>query len=331
MTALGLTSIAPIERLAVMGFAEVLPRVPYFIRLKRKIERMLDENRPDAVLLVDYPGFNLRVAAAAHRRGIPVLYYIAPQVWAWRRARAQELAQVADRIAVIFPFEVDLFRAHGGSADYVGHPLLDRPDHVDSREAFYDRWGLDPDRRLLALLPGSRAQEVKRHLELFVEVAGRVRAAVPDVLPVLSRAPSLSAIPFHVTGLPLVEDTRGLLRHSSAALVKSGTATLEAALEGTPQVVAYRTSRWTATLARRLVDVEHFALPNVVAGRGAVPEFFQGAARSEALASVLVALLEEGGAARREQEEAIDAVKASLGAPGAAGRVASMLDEMVSA
>ncbi|MEM7417398.1 MAG: lipid-A-disaccharide synthase [Gemmatimonadota bacterium] len=325
----GAELIATLDRLAVMGFAEVVPRLPYFLRLRRRVERILEEDRPDAVLLVDYPGFNLRIAESAHRRGIPVVYYIAPQVWAWKKGRAARLSQTADRIAVILPFEVEHFTEHGGRATYVGHPLLDRDDHVDSREAFLDRWGLDVDRRILALLPGSRGQEIDRHLTLFAEAAQRVIDRRPDVLPVFSRAPSVSAIPFHATGFPVVEDTWALQRHACAALVKSGTGTLETALEGTPLVVAYRTSGLTAAIGRRVVDVEHIGLPNLVAGRRIVPEFIQEDATPESLADAVIPLLEDGSTARSTQIEELAGVRGGLGARGAADRVADLLDEVV--
>lgn len=325
----GAEVVADVDRLAVMGIAEVLPRIPYFVRLERRLVRMLDERRPRAVLLVDYPAFNLRLARAAHRRGIPVVYYVAPKVWAWGRRRAATLAERADRIGVIFPFEVDLFREHGGDARYVGHPLLDRPDHVDSREAFYDRWGLDPDRSILALLPGSRSQEIRRHLGLCQDVATAVAARRPDVLPVLSRAPSVSALPFHETGLALVEDTRGLLRHAAAALVTSGTATLEAALERRPMVVVYRTSPLTAAVARQVLKVRDIGLPNLVAGRRVVPEYVQEETDPVAIADRLLSLLDPSTSEHRQQLLDLDGVRDALGSPGAADRVAGLLDEVV--
>lgn len=324
----GARLVATLDRLAVMGFVEVMPRLPFFIGLRRRIVRMLDQG-PDAVLLVDYPGFNVGIAEAAHRRGIPVVYYIAPQVWAWRKGRAARLADVTDRIAVILPFETEHFERHGGNTTYVGHPLLDRADHVDTREAFLDRWGLDVDRPILALLPGSREQEIERHLSLFSRAADLVVRRRPDVLPVFSRAASVSAIPFHETGCPLVEDTWGLQRHAAAALVKSGTATLETALEGTPLVIAYRTSPLTAAIASRVVEVDHIGLPNLLAGDRIVPEFVQDEATPEALADALLQLLDHGSESRAAQEQALAQVRRRLGRPGAADRVADLLDEVL--
>jgi lipid-A-disaccharide synthase len=282
----GVDLIAELDELTVMGLVEVLPRLPYFWRLERRIHRLMDGERPDLVVLIDFPGFNMRIARAAHERGCAVLYYIAPKAWAWRRERAHALAETTDRVAVILPFEADFLRDFGVDATYVGHPLLDRPDDVKSRATFSTEWGLDPARPLLAMLPGSRTQELGRHIEPFTRIAERVVRARPDVLPVFSRAEAMHAGPFHETGFPAVADTRALLRHASAALVKSGTSTLEAVIEGTPMAVAYRASSLTVRLARRLIQVEHFALPNLVAGERVVPEFLQEQVEPDAVGAI---------------------------------------------
>jgi lipid-A-disaccharide synthase len=217
----------------------------------------------------------------------------------------------------------------GVHAEYVGHPLLDRPDVHGDEDAFRDRWGLQPDRPLLALLPGSRMQEVSRHLGLFERAAGLVLAARPDVLPVVSRAPTLPETTFARASFPVVDDARGLLRHATAALVKSGTATLEAALEGTPAAVAYRTSSPTWLLASALLRTEYVSLPNLVAGAAVVPEYLQRAATPHALADALIPLLNPGSPEREEQLRGMATVRGRLGRPGAAGRVANMVVELM--
>jgi len=329
MKAQGVELLADVDDLAVMGFLEVLPRIPFLWRLERRIRAILREDKPDLVILIDYPGFNMRIARAAHDRGCAVLYYIAPQVWAWRPERATALASTTDRVAVILPFEAAFLRDLGVDATYVGHPLLDRPDDVTPRDDFFETWGLDPGRPLLAMLPGSRPQELQRHIEPFRRIAQSVVEARPDVLPVFSRSSGLSALPFHATGFPVVEDTRALIRHSDVALVKSGTSTLETAMEGIPLVVAYRTSRLTAAVARRLMRVDHIALPNLIADARVIPEFRQDEVRAEAIAPVLIELLEEGSGARTRQLDALAAVRARLGQPGASQRVAAMAGELL--
>jgi lipid-A-disaccharide synthase len=320
----GVELLAGLDQLAVMGFAEVISRLGLFRSLERRIVGMLDARSVDLVVLVDYPGLNLRIAGAAKRRGVPVLYYVAPKVWAWRPWRTRALAERTDRVAVVLPFETDFLSRHGVAATFVGHPLLDRTEDVTPREAFFAAQRLDEGRRLLALLPGSRTQELRRHLDLFVTAASRVRAVHPDLQPVLGRARDLPRSLYGGVGLPVVDDVRGLLRHSEAALVKSGTVTLEAALEGTPSVVAYRTSAVTWALVRRLLQVEHVALPNLILGGRAVPELLQGEATPAALADALLPLLEGSAPERRRQVEAMARVRARLGAPGATARVADL-------
>lgn len=329
MKAEGVELLAELDDLAVMGFVEVLPRVPFFKRLERRIHDFLDRERPELVVLIDYPGFNMRIARAAHERGCRVLYYIAPQVWAWRTGRAEKLAENTDAVAVILPFEVDFLAGHGVKAEYVGHPLLDRPDDVTPREEFFQRWGLDSDRPLLALLAGSRAQELRHHVEPFRAIAERVMAERPDVLPVFSRARTVDAMPFHETGLPVVEDTRALLRWSTAALVKSGTSTLETALEGTPFAIAYRTSPITYAVAQRVMRVDHIGLPNLVADERVVPEFLQDEVTADVVAPALLALLDEESPERTQQVAGLERVCGRLGAPGAAERVATIAADLI--
>ncbi|HKJ92561.1 MAG TPA: lipid-A-disaccharide synthase, partial [Longimicrobiales bacterium] len=188
MARAGVEVLADFDRLAVLGFAEVVRHLPFFFRLLRRMRAEMGRRGTDLVLPIDYPGFNLRLANSAHADGFPVLYYIAPQVWAWHRSRATELARVTDRLAVVLPFEVPLFRETGAHARFVGHPLLDLPEQDIDRPTFSRLAGVDPDRPILAIFPGSRRQEVERHLELFQAAADRLASLHAPLQPVVARA-----------------------------------------------------------------------------------------------------------------------------------------------
>lgn len=316
------------DRLAVMGFVEVLRYVPRHLALLRDIKTRLESGTVRLVILVDYPGFNLKVAAAAHAAGVPVLYYIAPQVWAWNEKRVHTMARVIDRAAVILPFEEEYFRARGVRATFVGHPLLDRAQQLPDRTAARRALGLPDDVPVLALFPGSRAQEVERLLDTFVAAARAVEQRLPELRVILSVAPGMTVDPARCP-YPLASGASfPVLRAADAAVCKSGTTTLEAAVAGCPLVVAYRTSGWSYAIARRLVRIPDIALVNIVAGRRVAPELVQADATPDALARQVLPLLDPDSAQRRAQLDGLAAVRAKLGSPGAARRAAAIASEL---
>lgn len=323
MRAAGVELVEHAERLAVMGFVEVLKHIPLHYRLARELERRIRSGRVALVVLIDYPGFNMKIAAAARAAGVPVLYYITPQVWAWGEKRLAELSRTITKAAVILPFEEALLRRHGIDATFVGHPLLDRarllPDRAEARRTL----GVDADERLLALFPGSRAQEIARHLDRFVDTARELQRRDPALRVVVSAAPHVEISPARCP-YPLVHSASFVvLRAADAAMCKSGTTTLEAAVAGCPLVVAYRTSAITYAAAKRLVRIPHIGLVNVVAGHEVAPEFVQDALVPERVADVLGELLDRSSARRATMIAELDRVRASLGEPGAADRVAA--------
>jgi lipid-A-disaccharide synthase len=337
MEAEGVELRAGVEELAVMGVAEVVARLPFFLRMLRQMRAEVRSGAADLVIPIDYPGFNLRLAHTARQCKVPVLYYIAPQVWAWHRSRMRQLARNTDRLAVILPFEEALFRQAGANATFVGHPLLDTEPATLSLESFCAELGFDPARPILALFPGSRSQEVKRHLQICVAAAARLRDQVPGLQTVIARGSTVPDDAYEHTDLPQTPDSWSALRHARAAIVKSGTSTLQAALSGTPHVVMYRMHPLSFSLARRLVKVPHVGLANLVAGERVSAELLQDDATPEKLADAVLPLLAESSAERLNAVAALRRVRAALaggledGRPEAAGRVAAMAAELLAA
>ena len=328
MRAAGVELIEHAERLAVMGFVEVLKHIPLHYRLARELERRIRSGRVALVVLIDYPGFNMKIAAAARAAGVPVLYYITPQVWAWGAKRLRELARTITKAAVILPFEEALLREHGIDATFVGHPLLDRARTLPGRAEARRSLGVGDSDRLLALFPGSRAQEIVRHLDPFVETARALQRRDPALKVVVSAAPHVEIAPERCP-YPLVRSASfAVLRAADAAMCKSGTTTLEAAVAGCPMVVAYRTSAITYAAAKRLVRIPHIGLVNVVADREVAPEFVQESLVPARVADVLAELLDPTSERRIRMIGELDRVRALLGEPGAAERVAAMAIEL---
>lgn len=323
MAAAGVRLDAHIREMAVLGLVEVIRHIPKHFAMLAELRARLRSGSVALVVLVDYPGFNMRVAEAAAAAGVPVLYYIVPQVWAWGAGRLPKMARWVTQAATILPFEEALLRSHGVRATFVGHPLLDAAA-TPSREAARAQLGLPNDAPLLALFPGSRAQEIDRHLETFVAAAQILQTRDARLKVVLSAAPHVSIDPRRCPFPVVSSASLAILRAADAAICKSGTTTLEAAVAGCPHVVAYRTHWFTYFAARRLVKIPRIGLVNIVAGREVAKEFVQDALEPNAVARALEPLLDRASPERARQEADLTEVRRQLGEPGAGERVADL-------
>jgi lipid-A-disaccharide synthase len=327
MAAAGVGLTHAIDRMSVVGGTEVIGRLPALVRALAGLGRLLREHRPRALVCIDFPDFNLRLAARARRLGIPVVYFLAPQVWAWRRGRLRAMARDVSRVLAVLPFEVALYQEAGVPVEFVGHPILDALPPLSRATA---RQGLAEDEApLIGLLPGSRREEIRRLWPVLLGAARAIATRVPGarfavpltagpVPPEVAESVRSAALPLTV----LPGEAHRVMAAADLLLVASGTATLEAACYGTPMVVVYRLSHLSYGLARLVVrGVSHISLPNIILGRGVVPELIQRRAAAPAVAHAALALLEDREA-RAAQRAALLEVRGRLGQPGAGVRAA---------
>ena len=331
----GVELLADLTKHAVVGTVEVLRHLGTLRRLYAQAARALDTQRPDAVILVDYPGFNLRFAREAKRRGIPVVYYVSPQIWAWGAGRLATIRRLVDRMLVFFQFEEQLYTEAGIPVTWVGHPLLDAVQVAQPRALALQQYGLHSDQPVIALLPGSRQQEVQRLLPILAAAAERLGGQLRGVRFLALQAPGVSTARYRqcleqsraaVTLVPEWDDN--LLAACDLALVASGTATLECALLNLPMVIVYQTNPITWWIGKRLVTIPYLGLVNVVAGRPLVPECLQGEATPTRIAEAALGIL-RSETARRQMQAGFQAVRASLGHPGASRRAADAVLAML--
>jgi len=332
----GTTMVASPEHLGVMGFTEVFSKLPSFLSLMWKVKKVMEREQPQLVIAIDFPGFNLRLCKHAKRLGISVMYYIAPQVWAWGQRRVKFMASFVDKVAVVFPFEVDFYREHGLDVEFVGHPLLESVRVDGDKTELRRTLGFSTDFPVVALLPGSRMQEVRRLLPGMLTAATllserrRVELAVGAADNALLSEIEKIRARFDVPVRVLEGRSSELLYVSSAALIASGSATLEAAIVGTPMIIVYRVSPLSWAIARRLVAIDSIGLVNIVAGKKIVSEYLQNDIDPVKISDELSELVFNEHK-RRELIAELDSVESSLGRPGASKRAAvlalSMLPE----
>ena len=330
MEAQGVVLVEDIAKLSIMGVGGLIGKLPFFFFLRRKLLRILVEKEVDLVIAIDFAGFNMSIIRDAHRKSIKVLYYVAPKVWAWGFNRTKKLIRSADHIAVIFPFEEEIWKKAGGRVTFVGHPVLDHPsEFVSDRKQFCEKWNLDPERPILALFPGSRPQEISRHLDLFVETGHRIREIYPEVQIVIGRSLSIDRKRLQGKNIAVVDEGRSLLTHSRAGLLKSGTATLEACLAGTPFVTVYKTDCLTWFMAQKILKIEHISIPNLLGNQKQIPEILQGDATPEHLVEELTPLLETRNPEYRETLSYFESIAECVGEAGVAQRVGAIIESLL--
>ncbi len=322
--------------MAVVGLTEVVSKLREILEVMGRLKKSLRLLKPDLVILIDYPDFNLPLARSAKKCGIPVFYYISPQVWAWRKGRIKTLSRIVDRMAVVLPFEEALYRQAGVDATFVGHPLLDVVETTSSREETLRRFGLGDQVTTVALLPGSRKGEVSRLLPAMLKAAQLLAEKVKPVQFLLPLAATLDEawMRKRIAGADVPEirlicgATYDALAAADAAVVVSGTATLETALLGTPLIVIYKVSALSYLIGRLLISVDHIGLVNIVAGKTVAPELIQHEANPERIAAEVLVILGDADRRRAIREE-LSRIREKLGSPGADQRAACLALELL--
>jgi lipid-A-disaccharide synthase len=322
-----------ISKTAVVGPFEALSSFGHLYSIFRRLAERVETESPNAAILIDFPDFNLRLAKRIKNARVPIVYYIGPQVWGWREGRVKQIHDLVDKMLVILPFEEQIYRKAGVAADFVGHPLVDMVRATKSKEEFCEDHGIDPKRSLVALLPGSRRKEVQYILPTLCEAAGLILAKKPETQFILPLAPGLDRryVQEMIRGVSIkivIDDTYNAIRYARAAIVKSGTATLETALLGTPEVIVYRISRATWTLGKFLLKIRLFGLVNIILGEEVVPELFQDKMTPQTVSETALRLMDDVWIQSRIRAN-YEKLRRQLGSGNVAERVADAVAKLV--
>lgn len=324
----GMSLTFHVREMSFMGFIEVLKHLPLIRAVEKTLEQLLIFKKPDVVVLIDYPGFNLRFARTVKKYGIKVVYYISPQVWAWKKGRVLKMRGLIDKMLVVFPFEVPIYEKENVPVQFVGHPLVEEMQEMMSKENFSKRYDLDSSKKFIAVIPGSRKQEIENLFSVMVrsavELAGIEKEVVVAVAPNLSMELYKNNLPPNVNVKFIQHSTHEVMKYAEFAFVTSGTATLETACVGTPMIVVYRTSVITYWIARLVVKIKNIALVNIVAGKTIVPEMIQGDATVEKLVSEARTILNSPEHYAEIKNE-LNIVRQKLGGVGASVNVAEAI------
>ena len=328
MEAAGMELLHHIREMSFLGFSEVVKHLPFIRKVMNELTEWIETNRPETVILIDYPGFNLRLAKKAKKLSCRIVYYISPQVWAWGAGRIKTISRLVDHMIVVFPFEEELYRSAGVKVDFVGHPILEGLNSKLSREEFYEKHGFKLDDPVVGLLPGSRAQEVENLYLQMVEAVELMKKELPDLQTVTGISPTLNENIYSniEAGKDLIHsnDIYDVMQHSAVLFVASGTATLESACLGTPMIIVYKVSPISWFLGKLLVKLKNIGLVNIVAGEKIVPEILQSEVTATRLASEGLSLLGDK-TLMEDTRKKLMMVKESLGKTGASQRAAELI------
>lgn len=330
----GVEVVYDIADLGVIGLVEVIKNLRKLFKVRDMLAELMDRERPDVLVVIDYPGFNMRLAKIAKEKGIPIVSYISPSAWAWGRGRAKEVAETVSRVAAIFPFEAKVYEEAGANVTFVGHPLLDVVKPSMSQDEAREYFGIDPARPVVLLLPGSRKQEIESLLPIMLDAGGKIAADIPECqfyLPVastISREILQNMIASRPLPVKLVEGRiYDLMAVSNLAIAASGTVTLEASLLKLPAIIVYKVAAFTYFIGKFLVKIPHIGLPNIIAGRQIIPELLQDAASADNIHREAVPLLTDQAVRQRVLAD-LDEVREKLGQTGAVARVAQVVLEV---
>jgi lipid-A-disaccharide synthase len=331
----GMKILYPSQSLSVVGITEVLFKLRTILKALKGLKESLDQEKPNLIVLIDFPDFNLRLAKVAHQKGVPVLYYISPQIWAWRPGRVKLIAERVKKMVVFFPFEVPLYKTAGVDVEWVGHPLVDIVKPALSKEEAFRKFGLDPQRRTVGLLPGSRIHEVERLLPPLLASAHLLQKEIPNLQFVIPLAPGFTEETLSPwmrnspAPLKFIQGwTYDVMNISELLILASGTATLEGAILGKPMIIIYKVSLLSSWVGRAMIQVNHIGLVNLVAGKEIAPELIQREVNPKRIAEEALRILRDS-VLQQEMVESLKEVRQRLGNPGAAQRAARIVMSML--
>lgn len=328
MKSAGVELLHHVREMSFLGFSEIIKHLPFIRRVLNELTHWIEMNRPSAVVLIDYPGFNLKLARRAKKLGCKVIYYISPQIWAWGKSRIKKIARFVDLMIVVFPFEEKLYKDYGINVEFVGHPMLEGLDNTSTKAKFFEKHKLDERKTLIGLLPGSRLQEVERLYPTMLEAVEKMRTNSTELQSVTSLSPALDKEIYSSIeqGKYAVHstDTHDVMKHSDLLIVASGSATLESAFFGTPLIIVYRLSPISWFLGNLLVNINSIGLVNIVAGENIAPEILQSDLTADRLAEEALSIITNDNISSAMSEK-LSGVKKLLGEPGASMKAAKSI------